>query len=182
MAEEIAQFSEFSKPHVQDRLVYIDPMLKQGFSPCLNPFELDNRSEKNIAVMTQELKRIIELLLAGAGISNQMEAIIHPCIATLLRRQGSDFTDLQRFMDDRQNRDLLELDVESPNLQHRRFFRDKFMDKAYMATKNAIYTRLQVFLNDPIFQNLLTGKNTIPLKQLIRQKKIIVFKLSLGEA
>jgi len=86
MADEIAHFSEFSKPHIRDRLVLIDPMLKQGFSPCLNPFELDSRSEKNIAIMTQELKRIIEILLTGAGITNQMEAIIHPCIATLLRR------------------------------------------------------------------------------------------------
>jgi len=85
-------------------------------------------------------------------------------------------------MDDNQNEDLLELGMNSPNPQHRRFFREKFTDKAYMATKNGIYTRLQIFLNDPIFQNLLTGKNTIPLKQLINQKKIIIFKLSLGEA
>jgi len=63
MVEEIAKFSEFSNPQKAKRLVYIDPTLKSGYSPSINPFELDDHSDENIALMTQELKSIITVLL-----------------------------------------------------------------------------------------------------------------------
>jgi len=67
MVEEIAHFNEFSQPKFASRLVYIDPSLKQGYSPSINPFELTEHSEQNIALMTQELKSIIKILLQGLG-------------------------------------------------------------------------------------------------------------------
>jgi len=63
LAEEIAQLKIFTKPQFAKRLVYIDPALKSGYSPSINPFELENHSEENIALMTQELKSIIKVLL-----------------------------------------------------------------------------------------------------------------------
>ncbi len=63
MVEEIAKLSEFSNPKKAKRLVYIDPTLKSGYSPSINPFELDDHSDENIALMTQELKSIITVLL-----------------------------------------------------------------------------------------------------------------------
>jgi hypothetical protein len=110
-----------------------------------------------------------------------MDAILSPCIATLLRRENSSFIDLQRFMDDQNNHDLVELGKQSPNPQHRQLFQTKFNTRFYDATKHGLYTRMQILLNDPIFQNLISNKTTVDLKQLIEQKSIIVFKLSLGE-
>ncbi|MBL4746987.1 MAG: hypothetical protein JKY08_11565 [Flavobacteriaceae bacterium] len=63
MAEEIAKFKEFEQTKFANRLVYIDPTLKTGYSPSINPFELQDHSEQNIALMTQELKSIINVLL-----------------------------------------------------------------------------------------------------------------------
>jgi len=63
MAEEIAKFTEFTNPKKSKRLVYIDPTLQKGYSPSINPFELDDYSEENISLMTQELKSIITVLL-----------------------------------------------------------------------------------------------------------------------
>ena len=88
------------KRRISNRVVYIDPSLHPEYSPSINPFEIDDRSEKNIALMTQELRSIFEILLQDASTTNQMSAILSPCIATLLRRPNSDFSDLQRFMDD----------------------------------------------------------------------------------
>lgn len=88
------------KRRISNRVVYIDPSLHPKYSPSINPFEIDDRSEKNIALMTQELRSIFEILLQDASTTNQMSAILSPCIATLLRRPNSDFSDLQRFMDD----------------------------------------------------------------------------------
>lgn len=198
MAQEIAQFNEFSHTKYANRLVFIDPSLKQGYSPSINPFQLENKTEESIALMTQELLSIIKVLLQWLGQSsaqsgngsqnqwasttNQMDAILSPCIATLLRCGNSSFTDLQRFMDDNNNADLLLLGQQSPNPQHRLLFRHKFNSPLFSATKHGIYTRLQVILNDPTFQNLISNTTTINLKQLIEEKKIILFKLSLGNA
>ena len=192
MAQEIAQFNEFSHTKYANRLVFIDPSLKQGYSPSINPFQLEFKTESNIALMTQELLSIIKVLLQWLGQSsngsqnqwtsttNQMDAILSPCIATLLRCGNSSFSDLQRFMDDNNNADLLALGQQSPNPQHRLLFRNKFNSPLFSATKHGIYTRLQVILNDPTFQNLISNTTTVNLKQLIEEKKIILFKLSLG--
>jgi len=181
MAEEIAQFKLFHQVEYKKRLVFIDPTLDDAYSPSINPFSLADRSEKNIAIMTQELRSIITVLLEGAHTTHQMDAILSPCIAVLLRRESSSFTDLQRFMDDNNNHDLIELGKQSPNPQHRQLFQTKFSTKFYDATKHGLYTRMQILLNDPIFQNLISNKTTIDLKRLIEQKSIIIFKLSLGE-
>lgn len=181
MVEEIARFKCFSPENNYDDLVYIDPTLKNGFSPSINPFEIEDTSENNIAITTQELKRVINALLQGSGTTSQMEAILSPCIAVLLRKSDGCFEDLQRFMDDGQNEDLIKLGLNSPNPQHAKLFRDKFTSKGYEATKHGIYTRMQTLLNDPIFQNLISNKTTVNLKQLIDQRKTILFKLSLGE-
>jgi len=164
---------------VAKRVVYIDPSLHRDFSPSINPFEIEDRSEKNIALMTQELRSIFEVLLQDANTTNQMSAVLSPCIATLLRRSGSDFSDLQRFMDDNNNQDLVALGIQSPNPQHRSFFQTRFYSKMYGATKHGLYTRMQVLLNEPVFQNLISNTTTLKLKCLINQKKIILFKLSL---
>ncbi len=63
MAQEIAQFNEFSHTKYDNRLVFIDPSLKQGYSPSINPFQLEFKTESNIALMTQELLSIIKVLL-----------------------------------------------------------------------------------------------------------------------
>ncbi len=177
--EEIARLNPMKKRRISNRVVYIDPSLHSGYSPSINPFEIDDRSEKNIALMTQELRSIFEILLQDASTTNQMSAILSPCIATLLRRPNSNFSDLQRFMDDNNNQDLVALGAQSPNPQHRTLFQTRFYNKMYSATKHGLYTRMQVLLNEPVFQNLISNTTTLKLKQLINQKKIILFKLSL---
>ncbi len=108
-----------------------------------------------------------------------MDALIHPCLSVLLRKKGSSFIDLQRFMDDDNNQDLVELGMKSQNPQHRLFFTNQFTRKTLWLTKRGIYMRLQVLLNDPIFQNLISGSNSLDLERLIEEKKIIIFKLTL---
>lgn len=184
LVEEIARFKQFSvdTPEVRDRLVYIDPHLQDGYTPSINPFDIESRDEKTISSMTQELMSIISTLLKGASQTAQMEAILSPCIAVLLRRKGSSFADLQRFMDDENNSDLVALGRNSPNPQHAQIFQSKFHDDQYRATKHGIYTRMQILLNDPTFQRIISGKSTLNLRQLIDDKKIILFKLSLGQS
>ena len=74
-----------------------------------------------------------------------MDAILSPCIATLLRKKDSSFAELQRFMDDDNNTALVALGKQSPNLQHRNLFQHKFHSQLFSATKHGIYTRMQMY-------------------------------------
>jgi len=111
-----------------------------------------------------------------------MDALLSPCIATLLRKKNSSFVELQRFMDDTNNSDLIELGKQSPNTQHQALFVHKFNSPLFTATKHGIYTRMQMLLNDPTFQNLISNQTSLQLKKHINAKKIILFKLSLGRS
>jgi len=107
MSREIARFKEFSKPKISDRLVYIDPSLSQNAYPSMNPFQFVGTDDDSIYLMTQEIIRILNVLLKGSTTTSQMNAILYPCITTLLRRKNSSFIDLKRFMNDQENHDLI---------------------------------------------------------------------------
>lgn len=181
LAEQVAFFRPDIFKNGVDDVVYIDPTLRDDLSPSINPFDIPFTSENELSRNTQEILRILEVLLQGADTTAQMSAILEPCIAVLLRMKNASFSDLQRFMDDDENADLIALGRKSTNPQHAKIFENKFQSKQYESTKNGLYTRMQLLLNDPIFQNLISNKTTINLSQLIEQKKVIIFKLSLGE-
>lgn len=126
LAAEIALFPDLHRRGAQSKLVYIDPLLSPEHSPCFNPFQLPDPSERKIAIMSQELRRVLEVLLAEAQPTSAMGTLLHACIATLLRRPGSSLEDLQRFMSDKRNADLVALGMRSPNPQHAKFFRSEF--------------------------------------------------------
>ena len=165
-------------------IVYFDPFLHKDYTPCINPLQTADKSERNIDRLSQELCKVFSAILkADAGLSTQMEALFTPCVATLLREGRSSFVDLQNFVD---SEDIaapyLELGKESPFLQHRRFFENKFKEAAYKQTKTSIYTKLQSLLNSAVFVNTTTGQTTIDLFKILNEKtpKLVIFKLSKG--
>ncbi|MGL1955846.1 MAG: DUF87 domain-containing protein [Colwellia sp.] len=108
MSKEIARFKEFTKPKISDRLVYLDPSLSSNSYPSINPFQFVGTHDDSINLMTQEIIRILNVLLKGTTTTSQMNAILYPCINTLLRRKNSSFIDLKRFMNNDENKDLVE--------------------------------------------------------------------------
>lgn len=184
MSKEIARFKEFSNPKISDRLVYIDPWLSSNAYPSLNPFAFVDANEDSINLMTQEIIRILNVLLKWTTTTSLMNAILYPCISTILRRKKGkprSIIELKRFMNDAENQDLVEEWSQLSNDIHRNFFRQKFKSKSLSISKHAIEMRLQVLLNDPVFQRLIAWTNSIDLEKLINQKKIIIFRLPLGE-
>lgn len=164
-----------------DRLIYIDPYLKQGYTPTINPLYLKDKTEQNIDIATQEFVRGFDEVLDDADISRNMNALIKPCVSTLLRMENATIADLQRFMKDETNTDLVALGKQSPVPSHRAFFNSGFQDVVYRPTKASIYIKLQSLLNSPTLCNLLLGANTIDLEQAMNDGKVIVFNLSKGK-
>ncbi len=170
-----------------ERLLIIDPYLHPSITPIINPFEFlnedgttkNNPSEIEIENRTNAIINAFDIALdLKDGWSVNMKAILAPCISTLLRRGNADIFELQKFMNDGINQDLVNLGTKSPIKGHRSFFRKEFRKESYEVTKNAISAKLQVFLNNPTFVNLVTGKSTINFSKEINTKgRIIIFKL-----
>jgi hypothetical protein len=130
LAEEIARFKEHRK---SDRLIYIDPYLdgSGGRMPTLNPFELRDTGPQAIDIAAQSMLEAFKQILHNTALTLQMEALLIPCVSVLLNRRGSTLLDLQRFMNDQRNGDLVRLGARFDNPAQRLFFRDRFYAKTF---------------------------------------------------
>ena len=186
-ARQIAHWQEMAK---NQRLVYIDYNLKEGYVPIINPFQIeglraDDYSEqalKEKRVVIDELCATFELIIANTGAvfhSENMQMVLRECITVLVNRPNSTIKDLQAFMDDNKNAKLvafaktLTQDVYESS---REFFEYKYVG-AYKTTKEAIEGRLRR-LRGGALERMTCGKNTLHLDDFIRQKKIIVCNIS----
>jgi len=153
------------------RFIYINLGLYRKRTPCINPFRV-KLDEETIAVIAQELVNAFEGILK-TEFSDNMEAILLPCIYVLLNKGNSGLDELIKFMNN--DKELITLGYESPIPSHKNFFQTQFMKDKFNVTKNALATKLQVFLNNPIFANFITGDSTINLeKELNTKGKIII--------
>jgi len=169
-------------------LLIIDPNLHPSITPRINPFEFLNEdgtinehpSEMEIENRTNAIINATDIALElKEGWSINQRAMLYPCVSTLLRKGNGNFFELQRMMNDEQNKDLVKLGKESPVKGHSTFFKQEFYNESYEVTKRAISAKIQVFLNSLIFTHLTTGKSTINLeKEVNTEGKIIIFKLS----
>lgn len=180
LCEEVARFKEHAVIG-GNNLIYIDPMLDDEYTPSINPFELKDKSEKNIDSVSQALTSAFEELLKSSSLSLQMQVVLIPCIAVLLRMENATIRDLRTFMDDENNARLVNLGKQSPNEEHRTFFRDRFHAKAYDTTKQSIYTKIQSLLNSPSFANFIAKPSTFDLEEALNSKGTILFNLSKGK-
>ena len=156
-----------------ERFIFIDPELKEGSSPVINPLEIQFKSHNDVVNHAQSLSIAIENVV-GVEHSKNISAVLVPCLSTLIRRPGSTFMDLMRFMKD--DPELINEGLQSSFEPHRIFFED--FVKSHKLQKQAILSRFQSFLNFPPFHYLINGKSTIDLNGEVNNGKVIIFKLS----
>ena len=183
LAREIARWKEFVG---NDRLIYIQPVgLKSGHTPVINPFEMpviDDLHERNLAVsvMAQQLTRVIEEVAregGGGSLTGYMTVIARHC-ATALLHLGGTLDDLQRFMMDGQNVDLVERAKRIASRKSREFFRSRFHHEAYGPTRNGLYNRFEILLSNDAFYHATVGESTLDLKAALDEGKVVVFNLA----
>ncbi|MFY9073709.1 type IV secretion system DNA-binding domain-containing protein [Malaciobacter mytili] len=170
-----------------NRVIIIDPYFHPSITPVINPFEFLNEdgtvkekpNEIEIENRTNAIINAFDIALKlKDGWSVNQKAVLAPCISTLLRKGNSDIFELQKMMNDDINQDLVKLGKKSPSRGHRDFFKQEFNNESYEVTKRAISAKLQVFLNDSTFVNIVTGQSTINIRKEVNTKgKIIIFKL-----
>jgi hypothetical protein len=164
-----------------ERLWYIDPQWDTRKVPCLNPFWNKVKDPILVDLLSQQWAKAFSELIPEAGLSLQMEVLLRPCLAVMFQRGECGLFDLQIFMDDAQNEQWVALGRKSKNPVFRNFFEQSFMNKKYAPTKLAIFTRLQMLLNNYSFYQMFNGRSTIDLKRGMQEGKIILFNLSKGK-
>jgi Helicase HerA, central domain len=200
---QVAKFKENLKQ--QDKIIYIDPNLDNRITvPVINPFDLENPTDEieidlTAQAITSALLEIFEHL--KQEITAQMTTILVPCISSILRN-GGDLNDLRKLLSEEitskerekiQKGELTLEEVETipytkmalgtPNRFHREFIRhDLHFVQTYRVSKDGLATKIQNLLNYPSLANIITGKSSINLKKAIREKKIILFNLSIGKS
>ena len=168
----------------RDRVIYLDPLFEEGLTPVINPFDIPDEERQNdqlIDLYSQNIAKAFSELIEGSSLSPQMEAVLIPCIATLLRKKGSSLAELQRFMNDEENADLIQLGLQSPNPVHKNLFKSAFKKgSGYQTTKQSIYTKLLKILGTTAFLEFTCGKSTVDLTKATNEGKVIIFKLTKG--
>ncbi len=161
----------------KSRIVYFTPELLKKWIFALNPFAI-KLNDNEIDIYSNELALVFEeMIKSSSSLTLNMKSLLVPCIWVLLKRENSSLRDLQRFMLEN-NEDLVALWTKSKNPAVAMFFRDNFNSPIYSITKQSIAVKIQSLLNSHIFTNITSVNETINLKGLISQKKIIVFNLS----
>ncbi|QMU64821.1 MAG: TraM recognition domain-containing protein [Flavobacteriaceae bacterium] len=191
LATQILQF-HLNKDNNKKRVVYLDPFIREtakkllgediftdDYTFVLNPFHIENATDRDINYTTQELSSaFFEILKSEA--TPQMNSIIQACIDVLLRANDTDITDLKRFMDDEENKDLIQLGKSNPNPERQNLISKKFTEDRVNPTKSGIYFRLQNIIDNTDLRSLLQGTSTINIEQEINNGKVILFNLSKG--
>ena len=179
-----------NKPAYRRRLVYLDPFLRStakdifgydllgaDYTFVINPFEINTKNDREINYVTQELSSAFFEVLKSES-TTQMDALIEACVETLLRKEGTDISDLKRFMDDEENEELLNLMQHIPNIERSKMASKMRDDRKLNPTKSGIFYRLQTLIGDSEFRRLLTGKSTVDLEKEMNSGKVIIFNLA----
>lgn len=176
------QVARFKEHRAGDNLILIDPSLKKGFTPCINPLDMgSNSTPEEINYMAECLTEVFkEIVGAESSLTANMETLLKAVLTVLLIREGSTLKDLQTFLRDEENEELIAFAIQHSPKGQRHFFESAFYDRNYTATKNALYTKIQSLLNSQTFYNLTIGKSTIDLREAMNSRKTIVFNLSKG--
>lgn len=159
-----------------DRVVYIEPFLKNGFTPTFNPFQIKDTSDKNVTFTAEQIISAIEDTLnrEGGNLSEVQINMLEKCVYMLLYKKTATILDLVAILK------AEESILKEANQYDPTFFSDEYA-KHSNRTRKALLDRIERFLNAPILRNLLGGKSTFDLEKILNTKgKILI--VNLGEA
>jgi hypothetical protein len=172
-------------------LVFLSPTLDERYIPALNPFDRTGKKDSAATreVLAQYLTKAFAAMISrnDALLSFQMETLLTPMMTVLLAisAQGQPVTlfDLQRFLQDDKNDDLVTFGAEkikNPGLNQ--FFRETFNEPRFAATKFSLRVKLSRLLNSRMFVRLLCQeRSSWDLEQLMNSGKTILIDGSVAE-
>lgn len=160
-----------------EKLVYVsfdDDFTGNGKTAVMNPFYLKERTKTAIKSRTDAIILAFGMIMK-AEFTDNMDILLSSTIPIILGKENGSFWELQRFFDDSQNDDLVQLGQQSTNPALRQIFARYKELETFKGTKNALFLKLQKLLGDEKFANFTTGKTTIDIDEITAQGKWLLF-------
>ena len=189
-----------------DRLVYIEPELKPGFTVGLNPLDgrgLDERGQNHVAAalaralgevvneLTDNMRTLVRttatLLLGTPGATlRDMQVLLRQSAATAAPKRrarvrpgpGIELPPETAVQGDERAAELLALGREHPDEEVADFFASEFEGEYFAPTRNSMAARLRNVLSLIDVRNMMTGPATVHLESLIDARRVILVNLA----
>ncbi len=160
----------------KERIIYIDPFLKDGYSPTFNVFDVGEKSIKNLSHTAEQIIVSFEEVLSreGGELSESMVNMLEKSIYFLLERDGSTLLDLAELLDAKP-------DILKEAIEYSEYFNERFL-RTEKRSRDALLYRIERLLNSPTLKPLVAGQSTFSLEKSLNSGKVIIFNLGeLGE-
>lgn len=191
--EVATQVARFHLNLDNDRLVYINPAIDGRHFPCINPFDVPNKSSLDDNELEIYAKGFIETFeeILGAEFSTQMETLLKCTLPVIIRLPNSSIYDLIDFLKpiDKQEpseRVIELLEYSKKHIKNKMindFLGGFFLDEkgGYNTTKRSVHSRLFALFSNTVTQKFFVGKTTVNLRDLMDKRKLIIFDFSKGD-
>ena len=160
----------------KERVIYIDPFLKDGYSPTFNVFDVGEKSIKNLSHTAEQIIISFEEVLSreGGELSESMVNMLEKSIYFLLERDGSNLLDLAELLN-------AQPDILQEAIEYSEYFNERFL-RTEKRSRDALLYRIERLLNSPALKPLVAGQSTFSLEKSLNSGKVIIFNLGeLGE-
>lgn len=160
--------------------VLVDLFLKKGYTPTINPFRIGKVNEETVSIVTQELVSAFESIIS-TDFTDNMEVLLTPLIYILLMKGDSGIDELIKYLDNENYEELLAFALTIQSKYHRDFIKNEFNKPKFTKTKEALSTKLRIFLCNPVFSRFVTGESTINLRKALNSGKNLIFRFPKGK-
>lgn len=189
-----------------DRLVYIEPELKPGFTVGLNPLDgrgLDERGQNHVAAalaralgevvneLTDNMRTLVRttatLLLGVPGATlRDMQVLLRQSAATGAPKRrartrpgpGIELPPETAMQGNDRAAELLARGREHPDEEIADFFASEFEGEYFAPTRNSMAARLRNVLSLIDVRNMMTGPATVHLDTLINERRVVLVNLA----
>jgi hypothetical protein len=113
--------------------------------------------------------------------TDNMEVFLTPLIYILLMKGDSGIDELIKCLDNENYEELLAFALTIQSKYHRDFIKNEFNKPKFTKTKEALSTKLRIFLCNSVFSRFVTGESTINLRKALNSGKNLIFRFPKGK-
>lgn len=178
----------FSLNREHDRVIYIDPYInelvgvEEQYIPVVNPFYLEDRNDKSINRLVDELTAAFLEIVEADEFSPNMRSLFKSCLRVLLSMtEHPSLKDLYDFVGEDENGPFVQLGLRHPDSVVRGFFKRDFFAANYRTTRGSVRAKIHSIIISPVFRYMIDGKNTVSFEKAMNSGKVILINLAKGD-